>query len=91
LRVRLSGSPGNRDGVGAVVRMISGGKPGPAREIHAGAGYWSQDSSVQVMTTAGTPSVLWIRWPGGGTNQVVVPVAAREVNVDMEGKVTVLR
>ena len=29
--------------------MIFGQRQGPVREIHAGSGYWSQDSSVQVL------------------------------------------
>ena len=50
LRVRLSGPPGNPDGVGATLRMVFGtGRMGAAREIHGGSGYWSQDSAVQVM------------------------------------------
>ena len=88
LRVRLSGSPGNPEGVGAILRLVSGGKPGPAREIHAGSGYWSQDSAVQVMALPDGPARLQVRWPGGVTNVIEVPAGAREVVVDVNGKVT---
>jgi len=54
LRVRLAGPAGNPSGIGATMRLKSGDRFGPAREIHAGAGYWSQDSPVQVL--AGLPS-----------------------------------
>ena len=82
LRVRLNGPPGNPTGIGAVLRFTSEGQAGPAREIHAGSGYWSQESSVPVLTTAGKPGTLAVRWPGGKTASVVVPAAAREVRVD---------
>ena len=49
LRVRLAGPPGNPDGIGATMRPIFGQRMGPAREIHGGSGYWSQDSAVQVL------------------------------------------
>src|SRR5207244_3272147 len=58
-RVRLKGPSGNRTGIGAVVRLSFGGKMGPAREIHAGSGYWSQDSAVQVLATAEKPVRIW--------------------------------
>ena len=38
---------------------------GPAREIHAGSGYWSQDSAVQVMAIPEQPTQIQVRWPGG--------------------------
>src|SRR5437773_5375623 len=47
LRIRLSGPAGNPFGVGATLRLGLGQKMGPAREIHSGSGYWSQDSAVQ--------------------------------------------
>src|SRR5207237_8493094 len=49
LRVRLKGPVGNPTGVGASLRLMTGETPGPAREIHAGSGYWSQESAVQVL------------------------------------------
>lgn len=85
LRVRLLGPPGNPQGVGAVLRLIFGEQPGPTREIHAGSGYWSQDSALPVLATPETPSKLWIRWPGGRTTLTDLPSAAREVTVRADG------
>lgn len=65
LRVRLAGPPGNADGIGAVLRMRSERGLGPAREIHAGSGYWSQDGACAVMTLPDRPVELQISWPGG--------------------------
>jgi hypothetical protein len=91
LRVRLAGPPGNPDGVGATLRLVFGGRMGAAREIHGGSGYWSQDSVVQVMGCPETPSQIWIRWPGGKRTTGDIPVGAREIMVDTEGKVTMVR
>jgi hypothetical protein len=48
-----SGPPGNANG--SVLRITTAHGDGPAREIHAGGGYWSQDSAVVVMRAAGRP------------------------------------
>jgi hypothetical protein len=66
LRVKLEGPLGNPNAIGAAVRMGYVDRMSPAREIHAGSGYWSQDSSVPVFAREGATSV-WIRWPGGKT------------------------
>jgi hypothetical protein len=81
LRVRLVGPPGNPTGVGAVMQLVFGTRRGPAREIHAGSGYWSQDSPVQVLGTPQPPTELVVRWPGGKTAQVPVPTGASELTV----------
>ncbi len=82
LRVKLSGPAGNPWGIGAVIRLDYGSHMGPAREIHAGSGYWSQDGAVQVMGFHQMPVKVWVRWPGGkvttagvipGASEVVVP------------------
>jgi hypothetical protein len=91
LRVRVDSGPHNPTGVGAILRLVSGGHFGPAREVHAGSGYWSQDSSVQVLTTPGRPSALWVRWPGGKTTKTDLPAAAREIRVDPSGAISVIR
>lgn len=81
LRVRLEGAAGNPDGVGAQVRLVYGERMGPVREVTAGSGYWSQAGAVQVMGLAGTPTAVWVRWPGGATQTVPVPTTARTVTV----------
>jgi enediyne biosynthesis protein E4 len=89
LRVRLAGPPGNPQGVGAILRLEGpSGVLGPAREIHAGSGYWSQDSAVQVMCAEFTPAKLRVRWPGGKETVSAIPEGAREIEVDLTGRVT---
>jgi hypothetical protein len=91
LRVRLKGRPGNPSGIGAQLRLEFGQHPGPVREIHAGSGYWSQDSAVEVLATPQSPSAVWIRWPGGKTVTHPVPASAREIEVNWDGKLRVIR
>ena len=85
LRVRLQGAGRNPQAIGAVVRIQGDSGWGPAREIHAGSGYWSQDSATLVLATPGTPRALQIRWPGGTTREWPLPPGARSVVVDLDG------
>lgn len=90
-RIRLAGGGGNPAGVGAVVRLIDNqGVPGPAREIHSGSGYWSQDSLVPVLHSVGahddsTPAAVQVRWPGGRTTKSPWP-DSRNVVVYRDGR-----
>ena len=86
LRVKLKGPPGNPSGIGAVLRLHFKGSQGPAREIHAGSGYWSQDSLTQVMGTPASPEALWVRWPGGRVTTTPLSPNVKEITVDTEGK-----
>lgn len=85
LRVRLRGPAGNPAGFGAVIRLDFGEALGAAREIHAGSGYWSQDSAVQVMATPESPKRIRVRWPGGKTITTDIPNGAKEIAVSMGG------
>jgi hypothetical protein len=88
LRVRLQGTEGNRNAIGAAMRLRFKSGMGPAREIHAGSGYWSQDSAVQVLGTPEPPQGLWVRWPGGKITTSAVPAGAKEVVVTPSGEIT---
>lgn len=90
LRVRLAGPKNNPDGIGATLRLVFGKQMGPAREIHSGSGYWSQDSAVSVMGMPAPPSRIWVRWPGGKVVTGEIPKGAREISVDVQGGVKVL-
>jgi len=91
LRVRLEGPLGNPQGIGAVLRLKCGERFGPAREIHGGSGYWSQDSTVQVMATREPPTQIWVRWPGGKTVTADIPAGAREISVRFDGQANSLQ
>jgi len=91
LRVRLLGPEGNPDGIGAVLRLQFGERFGPAREIHAGGGFWSQNGAVQVLGGAESASAVQVRWPGGKIFRSEVPPTAREVQLSFDGTLKVLR
>ena len=91
LRVRLKGPNGNRAGAGVVMRLKYGERFGPAREVHAGSGYWSQDSAVSVLGKADEPTQLWMRWPGGRELTYPVPPNAFEVELDLSGELRLIK
>jgi hypothetical protein len=91
LRVRLKGPPENPDGVGAVMRLDYGDRLGPAREVQAGAGFWSQNSGVQVLGGVTGAVGIRVRWPGGKTAHGQFPQGAREIEVFHDGTVKVSR
>ena len=91
LRIRLKGSAGNPAVVGATLRLLFGNRTGPAHEIRAGGGYWSQDSSVAVLGTPQPPTQIWVRWPGGKTTTTDLPSTAREIELGPSGVLRVVK
>jgi len=89
LRVRLKGPGGNPNGIGASLRLVFGTRMGPQHEVQAGSGYWSQNSAVQVMGTPEPPTQIWVRWPGGKETDADIPRGAKEITVDLGGKVEI--
>ena len=65
--VKLEGPAHNRHAFGAVLRVITAGRRGPARELHAGSGWYSQDSAAPVLGFTDAGAKLEVRWPGGKT------------------------
>jgi hypothetical protein len=85
LRLKLRGPAGNPWGIGAQVRLQSGLRRGPMREIHAGSGYWSQDSPVVVMGYSAFPEKVEVIWPGGKSWVYPLPSGNLEVEVNVSG------
>ncbi len=81
LRVRVNGGAQNPYGIGATIRLKYRDRLGPAREVHGGSGYWSQDGLVQVMGMASEVVGVWVRWPGGKVTETPVKPGVREVVV----------
>ncbi|MFW6198783.1 MAG: CRTAC1 family protein, partial [Acidobacteriota bacterium] len=82
VRVRLVGTVGNPEAVGAQVRLLyADGSRGPVREVVAGSGYWSRDGAIQVLgVVAGREADgVRVRWPGGETDTVALEPGALEV------------
>ena len=80
IRVRLRGHNGNRQAVGARVRlMFSGKRFGPRQEISLGAGYWSQDSGTLILGYDEVPEALEILWPTGLIETITLNGELKEI------------
>jgi hypothetical protein len=81
LRVHLDGLAGNPLGVGAQLRIVSGTRRGPVREVRAGGGYWSMNGAITVLALPPDATALWVRWPLG--REQIVPIASgqRDIHV----------
>lgn len=89
MRVLLDAGSSNQTGIGAVLQVEDKDGWGRVQEIKAGSGYWSQDSAVQVVKRGA--SRIRILWPGGDEVAVAVPKGAREISIDRNGNVKLLR
>ena len=76
VRVRVIGSRANPAAIGARLRPVRDGKPGPVREISAGSGYWSQQGGVQVFHGA---QAIEIIWPDGHSTRQKIPRGQAEI------------
>ena len=45
---------------------------GPMREIQSGSGYWSQNSSIQVMGLKKEAKKIYIQWPNGSETTEII-------------------
>ena len=79
IRVRLVGNQDNPHAIGATVRLVYVDGRGPAREVQAGSGYWSQNGAVQVLGVGGEMTGVWVRWPDG--TETIEPVDGRVAEV----------
>jgi enediyne biosynthesis protein E4 len=79
LAVKLVGSKSNRDGIGARVEIVAGGKRQTAERV-AGSGYLSQNEERLHFGLGSTATVdrLVVRWPSG-REQTLEKVAADHV------------
>jgi enediyne biosynthesis protein E4 len=83
VRVRLKGPSGNPDGIGAVVRLKYADGLGPARSIHGGSGYLSQDSTVPILGARGLSTHVVVRWPGGKVTEAPIITGAKEAVIEI--------
>jgi enediyne biosynthesis protein E4 len=83
--IQLVGRSSNVEGIGARVRLTSGGRT-QAREVKAGSSYLTH-SDVRAhfgLGRSGTAERLEVRWPGGRT-EVLQNVAANQIVTIREG------
>ena len=78
-RLKLQGPPGNRQAIGTKLRLKQNGEwVGPMREIQAGSGYWSQNSTMTLWPTSDSEQELVIIWPSGKRSSLALKGEARE-------------
>jgi hypothetical protein len=90
LLVRLVGKKSNRDGIGARLRLVTGGRT-QVRELKAGSSYLGQND-LRVHFGIGRATAvdrIEIRWPAGGMDVVRAPAVNTIITVvEGEGIVT---
>ncbi|MCX7872483.1 MAG: VCBS repeat-containing protein [Verrucomicrobiae bacterium] len=91
LRIRLEDPNGNRNGIGAKIQIGVNGKFGPYREIHAGSGWFSQDSTVQILHAPSSNAVVRVQWQGNITREYQISGNLREIVLYPDGKIEKLK
>lgn len=81
VRIKLDGPMGNPDAVGAVIRAVRNGRPGPAIPVTAGGGYGSQVSPVLIIPA--DSDATEVRWPGGKVVRTPIQPGQLAVTIQM--------
>jgi enediyne biosynthesis protein E4 len=86
LRIKLAGIKSNRDGIGAVVRLSSGGAK-QWKMLRSGSSYLSQSELVLTfgMGTTSKADTVEVQWPSGQVDKIASLAADQTVTVE-EGK-----
>ncbi|HZQ69146.1 MAG TPA: CRTAC1 family protein [Terriglobales bacterium] len=86
LRMKLVGTKSNRDGIGALVRLISG-KDQQSQTLHSGSSYLSQCELVLTFGLGQQQKAdsIEIQWPSGQTDKLTSINAGQTITVQ-EGK-----
>lgn len=87
LRVRLRFGGENQRAIGAKLRVKNGSNLGTVREIQAGSGYWSQNSSTVVINQVKPGSELVVRWPNGKETITPLSQTVGEIAIDQTGAI----
>ncbi len=86
LRVNLKGTKSNRDGIGAVIRVVSG-KEHQWQMVRSGSSYLSQSELVATfgLGSAAKADSLEVQWPGGQVDKLANLNTGQTVTIE-EGK-----
>ncbi len=88
LRIKLSGTKSNRDGIGALVRVTAAGEKGvESKMLRSGSSYMSQSELVLTfgLGAATKADAVEIQWPSGQVDKLTNVSAGQTVTVQ-EGK-----
>jgi hypothetical protein len=86
LRIKLAGTKSNRDGIGAVVRVVFG-KDTQSKMVHSGSSYLSQSELTLTfgLGTASKADTIEVQWPSGQVDKLSNINAGQAITVE-EGK-----
>jgi hypothetical protein len=86
LRIKLVGTKSNRDGIGTVVRVVSG-KDQQSQMLRSGSSYLSQSELVLTfgLGGAGKADAVEVYWPSGQVDKLANVNAGQTVTIE-EGK-----
>ncbi|MDA9924035.1 FG-GAP-like repeat-containing protein [bacterium] len=85
LKVRLSGTKGNPNAIGARITVTAKGLANQLSEVTAGGGYLSQSSSDQIFAVAkdnDSSVVVTVRWPDGKTSTTEADANTKFLEID---------
>jgi hypothetical protein len=85
LKVRLSGTKGNPNAIGARITVTAKGLANQLSEVNAGGGYLSQSSSDQIFAVTkdnDSSVVVTVRWPDGKTSTTEADANAKFLEID---------
>ena len=86
IAVRLAAASGDRSGIGAVVRVLSGSRPPQSREITAGGYYLSGSEPLLTFAAdAGAVARIEVRWRDGRVSELTDARAGRLYEIRAEG------
>ncbi len=87
LRVKLKGTKSNRDGIGAVIRVVSGQQERQWQMVRSGSSYLSQSELVATfgLGSASKADSVEVQWPSGQIDKLADLNASQTVTVE-EGK-----
>ena len=85
LRIKLQGVKSNRDGIGAVVRLVSGNDK-QWQLLHSGSSYLSQSELVLTfgLGSQGKADAIEVQWPSGKTDKLSNVNAGQTITVQEE-------
>ncbi len=83
LKVKLDGLSGNRNGIGAQVRLCSDDGTCATRRLHRDGSYLSSSEAAVYFTQSvnASPSRVEVRWPSGRSERFPVPAGRTEVRL----------
>jgi enediyne biosynthesis protein E4 len=85
LRIKLQGVKSNRDGIGAVVRLVSGNDK-QWQMLHSGSSYLSQSELVLTfgLGTHSKADAIEVQWPSGKSDKLLNVNAGQTITVQEE-------